>query len=187
MLDLLQVFSVLEKEGLPLAKTLSVESEEDLKKISFPYFMKVNIPGHKLSQGGVVKIPDIAEAKENFCELKKRFSGNKILIQESVAGEEMAIGLKEDRVFGKILMIGSGGSDIEKKKDIEFRAVPLNIKEIREAVMDLKNYRLIEKKDIDGFVNLALKVSRLDFKELDLNPVFVSEDRVVIADGRGRI
>lgn len=185
MLSLLKIFKKLEKKGLPLAKTIVVSSEKDLGKLEFPYFMKISIAGHKLSQGGVVKVSDINEAKEKFSKLKKRFAGEKIVIQEAVDGVEMVLGLKEDKVFGKVLMIGSGGSNIEEKGDVGFRAIPVSRDEILDVVKDLKDYNLIKNKDIKGFVNLALKVSKLDFKELDLNPVFIFQGKVVIVDARG--
>ncbi len=188
MLSLLEVFSRLRKKGFPLAKTLVVESEKDLDKIDFPYFMKVNISGHKLKSGCVRKINNVNEAKDYYSELKKKFK-EKIIIQELISGVQMVIGLKENRVFGKMLMIGFGGSSVEEKKDIAFRAVPVSREEIIEAVKNLDNYKLIKNMEegIDKFVDLAIQVSEMDFKELDLNPVFVLEDKVVVVDGRGRL
>jgi len=186
MKTLLECFKKLNK--LPLAKTITINSEKDLFKIPFPYYMKVSISGHKLEKKAVLKIESESSAKKEYLRLKKQFSNNPIVIQEQISGVEMIIGIKEDKTFEKLLLIGFGGSNAEVLKDVQFRSIPVNKEEILKAVSQLKLYPTLYKRKkyaVDKFVNLVYEISKMDFKELDLNPVILTEDNCVIVDARG--
>lgn len=188
MKTLLECFERMKK--LPLAKTIIVKSEKDLESIKFPYYMKASIGEHKLEKKAVLRIENIEEARINYNRLKKEFPRIPIIIQEQVIGTEMIIGLKEDKVFEKLLLIGFGGINAEVLRDVEFRALPVSKEEILEAVSNLKLYPSLfqrKKHAIDKFVDLAFEVSKLNFKELDLNPVILNEKEAVIVDARGSI
>jgi acetate---CoA ligase (ADP-forming) len=185
MKNLLQSFEKL--KNLPIAKTIKIKKEEELNKLSFPYYMKASISGHKLEEKAVLRCENIEEAKNNLSFLKKKFFNNDIVIQEQVIGTEMIIGLKQDSVFEKLLLIGFGGTNAEILKDIQFLATPVSKKDIQSAVERLKLYPTLylrKKHAIDKFIELAYKVSQLDIKELDLNPVILNEDKAVIVDAR---
>ena len=186
MRTLLECFEKLKK--LPIAKTIVINSVEDLTKISFPYYMKASLGEHKLEKQAVLKIETLEDAKSNYNRLKKLFPKIPIIIQEQVSGIEMIIGLKEDKVFGKLLLVGFGGTNAEVLKDVEFRALPVNKEEILNAVSSLKLYKELyqrKKYAIDKFVELAFEVSKTNFKELDLNPVILTEEKAIIVDARG--
>jgi len=186
MKTILECFEKLKK--LSVVKTIVIKSEDDLIKINFPYYMKVSLAEHKLEKKAVLRIENIEEAKKEYLRLKKQFPKTPILIQEQINGIEMILGLKEDNVFGKLLLIGFGGTNAEVLKDVQFRAVPINREEILNAVSQLKLYPVLyqrKKYAVDKFVELAHEVSKLNFKELDLNPVILTEDKSVIVDARG--
>jgi acetate---CoA ligase (ADP-forming) len=185
MLDLISSFKVL--KGFPVAKTKTVKSQKDLTGIKFPYFMKASISGHKLEKKAVARINNLDEAKKFFSHLEKNFRGSDVIIQEEIDGIEMVIGLKEDKVFGKLLLVGFGGSNIEILKDIAFRALPLSKEDIKSAVVGLRLYPSLYKRKkyaTSKFIDLAYKVSRLPVKEMDLNPVVLTEKNAVIVDAR---
>ena len=186
MKTLLECFEKMKK--LPLAKTIIIKSESDLTKIPFPYYMKASLGEHKLEKKAVLRIENINEANKQYQWLKKEFKKIPILIQESVIGTEMILGLKEDKVFGKLLLIGFGGTNAEVLKDVQFRAIPANRDEIGKALSQLKLYPTLFKRkqhNIENFIELAFEVSKLNFKELDLNPVILNEKDAVIVDARG--
>ncbi len=188
MKTILECFQIMKK--LPLAKTILVRSESDLEKLKFPYYMKASISEHKLEKKAVLRIENIEDAKKEYNRLKKQFKKTLILIQEQVIGTEMILGLKEDKVFWKLLLLGFGGTNAEVLKDVQFRAVPVSKDEIRKALEELKLYPTLFKRrahNIDKFVDLAYEVSKLRFKELDLNPVILNEKEAVIVDARGSI
>jgi hypothetical protein len=185
MKNLIESFEILKK--LPIARAKIIEKESDLEFIPFPYFMKVSIPEHKTEKKALIKCNNISESKTSFSCLRKKFPNEKIVIQEEIDGVEMIIGLKKDPVFDKILLIGFGGISVETLKDIQFRVIPVSKDEIKKALEGLKLYPSLFKRKkyaIDKFIDLAYIVSKLDLKELDLNPVILTEKSAIIVDAR---
>jgi len=187
MLSLLDSFENLEKAKLPIAKYQLVKNEHDLKKLQFPIWLKANVEGHKLELGAVVKANSFKEAEAVLKELRKKFPQEAIIAQEQVSGIEIILGLKEDKVFGKLLAIGFGGTFTEIVKDISFRALPVDKKEIEKQIKELKLYpALVSRKKyaVSKLISLADKLANSEFKEVDLNPVIVTEKDALIIDAR---
>ncbi len=188
MLTLLECFKLL--KNFPIAKTIEIKTESGFKKILFPYYMKASIAEHKLEKKAVSRIENEKQARLEYQRLKKQFPNTSIVIQEQEIGTEMIIGLKQDEVFGKLLMIGFGGTNAEVLKDIQFLSTPVNKQEIESSLKSLKLYSSLFKRKqhaVDKFVDLAHEVSKLDLKELDLNPVILDEKQAVIVDARADI
>lgn len=187
MLELKKSLELL--KDLPTAKYVLVKNESDLEKIDFPYFMKANISGHKTESGGVKKIINMKEAKENYKKIKKL---GEVIIQESVEGIEMIVGAKDEKVFGKTIMIGFGGIFAEISRDVSFRILPISRKDAESMLNDLKNKKIFNARgknyDVEKFITLIEKIGflaeKLDIKELDLNPVILTEKGVKIVDAR---
>jgi len=185
MLNLIDSFECLKK--LLVAKYIVIKSESDLGLMGFPYFLKVNISGHKVEKGAVKKCNNPEQAKENLQLLRKKFPTDAILVQESIDGIEMIIGVKQDKAFGKLLLLGFGGTNVEVMKDITFLTAPAEAKEIKKALQSLKLYPALvsrEKYAVDKFMKLAENVSRLNIKEADLNPVILNSTNAIIVDAR---
>ena len=182
MLDLKESFEFLKK--FPVVRYSLVKSEENLQR-DFPYFLKASISGHKTEEHAIFRCKNLQEARKNFQILKKKYK--EIIIQDEAEGIEMIIGLKKDDVFGKLLMIGFGGIFTEKIKDVSFRACPINKDEIEKMLQELKFYSILvsrKKYAIEKFISLAFEISKLNVKEMDLNPVFLNEKEAIIVDAR---
>lgn len=184
MLSLIDSFNMLKK--FPMVKYKTINSQSDLN-FQFPFWLKADISGHKTEEKAVLKCRNQKEAEENFQFLSKKFPKEKIIMQEQAEGIEMIIGLKKDRVFGKLLMIGFGGINAEVMKDVSFRALPVDKKEILKMIQELKLYpSLVSRKKyaLDKFIELVEKVSWLDVAEMDLNPIILNEKEAIIVDAR---
>ncbi len=187
MKSLVESFDIL--KGLPLVKTLIVNSVGDLEKVNFPYYMKINSGGHKLKMGGVVLCQDLKSSKKNYEIFKKKFKES-IIVQEEVRGVELIIGIKEDLVFGKMILVGLGGSFVEEKGDVSFRSLPVTQKDIHSMLSDLSLFESLEKKgfSMKKFVDLIKRVADLSEEkniiELDLNPVIFNKLGVFVVDSR---
>lgn len=184
MLDLIDSFKLL--KGIPLAKYKVVNSESGLN-LQFPFWMKASIPGHKTEKKAVLKCNNPKQAKSSLQILKRQFPNNKIIIQEQAEGIEMILGIKEDRVFGKLLLLGFGGTNAEILKDISFRALPAGRKEIEKMLKELRLYpTLITRKKyaLGKLIDLTEKISKLKIKEADFNPVILNEKEALIVDSR---
>jgi acyl-CoA synthetase (NDP forming) len=93
------------------------------------------------------------------------------------------------------MMFGLGGVLVEVLKDVAFRVVPLNERDARQMVHEIKGYPLLEgyrgqdPADIARLEQLLLKVSHFieqhpEVAELDLNPVFAYKDGALAVDAR---
>ncbi len=110
-------------------------------------------------------------------------------------GVEVIIGMTKDAQFGPVLMFGLGGILVEILKDVSFRIVPLEKKDAREMIRDIKGYPVLEgyrgqpPSDVAALENMIIKVSAFvektpEIKELDLNPVFAYNKGAVAVDAR---
>ncbi len=193
--DLMRVY------GIPTTQYQVVRSEKDLQKLSvrFPVALKVCSSKilHKTDVGGVrLNIRDGGELKEAFKEFRRKFPTEDLLVdQMEEKGVEMIVGLVQDPSFGLSIMCGVGGIFTELYKDVSFRVVPIDDYDAAQMVGELKGKKLLEgfrgmKAEKQLFLDLVLKVSKLGMElidhvdQMDLNPVFVYEDRICVVDAK---
>ena len=177
---------------LPMVRWKVVTKYADLSEFGFPCYLKADVVGHKSEMGAVVRCDNLEDAKKKLRKMHREFPKNKIVVQETMDGIEMIVGLKSDEVFGKLLVVGFGGIFVEVKKDVSFRALPVGRRDIVEMIKDLEGvevFRARDKKyDMEKFVTLIEKVvylgDKIDVKELDLNPVIVGETKSLVVDAR---
>lgn len=170
---------------LPINADIS-KFEKQIKKIGFPLWLKLNSWEHKLHLGGVEKCSYHEELIKKHNEMKKKFPDKKFVLQKDVKGIEIIAGIKKDKTFGNVLMLGSGGSFAELIKDIEFVILPCEKQEIENAIKELKVYSLLLEKNanLSKLVALLDKFSQISLEEADLNPIIVNENEAVIVDAR---
>jgi acyl-CoA synthetase (NDP forming) len=93
------------------------------------------------------------------------------------------------------VMFGLGGIMVEVMKDVSFRIVPLSGKDAEEMVAEVRGARVLKSfrggnpADVAAVHDLLLRVSELvtrhpGIEEMDLNPVIVYEEGLVVADSR---
>ena len=130
-----------------------------------------------------------------FNELKNlRLEKEGILVQKFVNGKYVLIGLKKDKTFGHVIVVGLGGIFAEVVKDVSFRVVPITKKDAVEMLKELKGYEVLtgyrgERVNINLVVDNLLKVSKLaeknkNISELDINPLIVNSHSARIVDAR---
>jgi acyl-CoA synthetase (NDP forming) len=202
--------AVTDAYGIPTPAEALAECADDAvafaDRIGFPVAMKIVSPEilHKTDAGGVViGVTSSAEVRSAFTTIvgnaKAYDPDARILgvqVQQMVpSGTEVLIGTVTDPTFGKIVAFGLGGVLVEVLKDVTFRLAPASTDDalsmldgIRAAEI-LRGVRGGAAVDRDALAGLIVKVSRLgaDFPEIaevDLNPVFASEDGVMAADVR---
>ncbi|MCK9520588.1 MAG: acetate--CoA ligase family protein, partial [Dehalococcoidia bacterium] len=92
-------------------------------------------------------------------------------------------------------MFGLGGIMVEVLKDVSFRLVPLEEKDARGMIQEIKGRPILEgvrgqdPADLAALQETILKVSKFveqhpEIQELDLNPVFAYPDGAVAVDAR---
>lgn len=110
-------------------------------------------------------------------------------------GVECIIGSNYDTTFGPTIMFGLGGIFVEVLKDVAFRVAPINAPEANRMLHEIKGYPLLEGVrgqkgvDISALADAVIRTSYMaselsDVAEIDLNPVFATEDGLDIVDAR---
>jgi acetyltransferase len=196
----------LQENGIPTPPFRVAETAEAAvraaRAIGYPVVMKVVSPEilHKTDVGGVVlDIRDDAGALAAFAALAASAAGKEFhgaIIYPLIRGaHEALVGLSNDPQFGPVVAFGLGGIYTELLKDVALRVAPVDrdralemIRETRAAGL-LMGARGQRPADLDALAALIARVSELPFvypeiAEVDLNPVFVSPDRVLVGDAR---
>ena len=181
----------LERLGIRFPRWTLLPRGEGEVALTYPLVVKVSSPAvlHKSDVGGVrVGIRDEAELKEALEEMRGRFPGENIIVEEMAPGRvEMIVGFKNHPDYGHIAMVGVGGFLAELYRDVVFRACPLTEKDVELAVEELRGrdllygYRGLEVDKEDFFRTVSI-LSRfaLELGErlegMDLNPMIVNKD-----------
>ncbi len=119
------------------------------------------------------------------------------MVQRMGSGLELIVGSLLDSQFGPVLMFGLGGIFAEAMKDTTFRLIPIERRDAKEMIIDLRGSRVLtnprqEHFDLAVIEDFLLRVSRLieehrEIQEMDLNPVFVSAAGIEICDARMKL
>jgi acetyltransferase len=108
---------------------------------------------------------------------------------------ELMAGLADDPVFGPTLVFGRGGTAVETIDDKALALPPLDLRLAREMIERtrvsrlLHGYRDVPAADIDALALVLVKLAQLaadiaEIRELDLNPIIVNAEGLVVVDAR---
>lgn len=191
----------LESNGFPVVERRVFsdghEAYDYAKKLSFPIVLK--IASNKLLHKSDVNAVRLNVYSEDFFKIfydlkNMKIEKDGVLVQKFVHGKYVLIGLKKDETFGHVIAAGLGGIFAEVIKDVSFRIVPVNKKDVIEMLRELKGFGILsgyrgEKVNINLIVKIILMVSRLAEKypeilELDINPLVVNSKSARIVDAR---
>jgi len=135
-----------------------------------------------------LNIKNQEELQQAQAQMKVNFPGENLIIQEMLSIKtELIMGIKQDSIFGPIVVYGLGGLYTEVFKMVNFLVPPLDLAEIKNSLLQSKIKFLFEETrgqkahNIDEMAQMLLGVSRLaqeisDIKELDINPVLIYND-----------
>ena len=203
-LDFMQSLDLLKLYKIPTVKSLlarsSAEAIEFAKEIGYPVVLKIasSMISHKTEVGGVkINVKNDIEVQEYFEQVSKNL-GDKldgIIIQPMIRGSEIILGVKKDENFGHLIMFGFGGIFTEITKDVSFRFAPIDKNEAMKMIKEIKlfpaldGYRNLPKINIDSIADVLVGLSDLvleneEIKELDINPLIVTEKECFAVDIR---
>jgi acyl-CoA synthetase (NDP forming) len=201
---------LLRETGVSIVETRLATSKKEAveigKELGFPVALKIASPDvvHKSDVGGVkLGLKTATQVMKAYDEILKVVGQQHpqavihgISVQKMARpGIEVIIGMSKDVQFGPVLMFGLGGVLVEILKDVSFRVVPLEGRDAREMIREIKGYPLLggyrgqEPADVSALEELILRVSRFveqspEIKELDLNPVFAYSKGAAVVDAR---
>ena len=186
----------LKKLGFNIVDGFYVEKKSDLKnaveKIGLPCVVKVfgDKVIHKKRLGGVaLGVKSYEEVLKIYDKFNEINDSEGVVIQKSILnrGDEFLVGLQKTPEFGHVVAFGVGGSNVEKLRKVDFRVCDFDKKEAMEFVNEFFENLNIKHKKI--LVKVLLKCCSLakkfpDIKELDINPLVISEGRAIVLDSR---
>jgi acyl-CoA synthetase (NDP forming) len=186
----------------------AAEAGAALEQLKAPVAIKVVSPDilHKSDAGGVkvgIGSPAEAAAAIKAMMASPAISASRIdgfLIEEMApAGQEMVIGGVRDPQFGPLVMVGLGGIFVEVLADVAFRICPIERRDAEDMLDELKGTAVLKgargRKPVsrEAIVEALLRIGGEggllmdhadDIKELDINPLIVSERGAVAVDAR---
>ncbi len=191
-----EVYELFKKHSLPVPTYKLYKNDPPTDWSLFPCYLKVAWEKllHKSDSGAVVRCETKEELLKAWEDLKKKFPQADFIVEQEVKGVEGFLGVLRDEQFGHVIAVGLGGIYVELIKDAVFIPVDADKKQISRQ---LKKTKL--SKFFDGFRGKFVREEALlefirklaefikknpQIKELDLNPLFLNEDKVIPADAR---
>ncbi len=197
--------------GIPTVETRVARSAEEAVELAddtgYPVVLKLDSETitHKTDVGGVrLNLKDADAVREAYEEMESSisesyspedFGGVTVQPMVDLDGYEIIIGSSLDPQFGPVLLFGSGGSLVEVYKDRALALPPLTTTLARRMVEQtrigeaLKGVRGRSSVDMAKLERLLVRFSQLVVeqpwvKELDINPLLASPDRLLALDAR---
>jgi acetyltransferase len=197
--------------GIPVVDTRVALTEEEAIKaaeeIGYPVVVKLHslTITHKTDIGGVMLNLHDATAVSRAFRLIQLFVSEKagadqfqgVTVQPMVKldGYELIVGSSLDSQFGPVMLFGTGGQLVEVFKDRALALPPLNSTLARRLMEQTRIFRALQgvrgrrPVDIAGLEELLVRFSQLIveqrwIKEIDINPLLASPERLLALDAR---
>ncbi len=185
--------------GFPRQSVVSTAADAARKanEIGFPVALKLIAADivHKTESGAVVlnlkSAEDVeAQGKQLLAKVPGR---SQLLVQEMVQGTEVLLGARTDPQYGPFLMVGLGGIFVEVLKDVAIRLLPVDERDAREMLGELRGYKILQgvrgqpPRDVDALVRAMVGLSdvfaahRNHLSDLEINPLMVRPQRGGVA------
>jgi acyl-CoA synthetase (NDP forming) len=172
-----------------------VAAAQAAERLGYPVVLKTANPAiaHKSEVHGVrLHLRNESEVKQSYDDIAARL-GSEVLVCQMIDGDmEWIIGMINDRDFGPAVMISPGGVMVELLDERVILMAPFDANLVAEKLLKLRATRLLtgyrgrDPLAFDALCETAANLSRLvidlqqDIKELDINPLLMS-DRAAIA------
>ncbi len=176
-------------------------------KMGYPIVLKLHslTISHKTDVGGVVlNLRDAAAVEKAFEGIKKsvtekvgaeHFQGVTVQPMAKLEGYEIILGSSLDTQFGPVLLFGTGGQLVEVFKDSSLALPPLNTTLALRMMAQTKIFKALKgvrgRKPVDllKLETLMVRFSELVveqpwIKEIDINPLLASPERLLALDAR---
>jgi acetyltransferase len=202
---------LLEYYGIPTTPTeVAATADEAVKwagQMGYPVVLKLYslTITHKTDVGGVIlNLANEDAVRGAFEQIRssvttkagaEHFQGVTVQPMAKLDGYEIILGASIDPQFGPVLLFGAGGQLVEVFKDKALALPPLNstlairMMEQTKIFKALKGVRGRDPVDIAGLCDLLVRFSELVvenpwIKEMDINPLLASPERLLALDAR---
>ncbi|MGA2233684.1 MAG: bifunctional acetate--CoA ligase family protein/GNAT family N-acetyltransferase, partial [Tepidisphaeraceae bacterium] len=212
LLDEFQAKNLMASYGIPIVKTVIATTVDEAVKAAeaggFPVAVKLysHTITHKTDVGGVkLRLSSGKEVAQAFHEIREsvdrikgpgHFQG--VTVQAMIDakdGYELIIGSSPDSQFGPVLLFGLGGQLVEVLKDRALGLPPLNATLARRMMEQTKIFKALKgvrgrkPVNIDQLAQILVRFGQLVIeqpwiKEIEINPLIATADRIIAADAR---
>jgi acetyltransferase len=197
--------------GIPTAATLASHSAEEAvaqaEELGYPVVVKLlsHTITHKTEVGGVkLNLSSAAAVRNAWSEIEssvrekagaEHFLGVTVQPFFRSEGYELILGSTTDAQFGPVLLFGTGGQLVEVFRDRALSLPPLNTTLARRFMEQTKIFQALQgirgrkAVDLGPLEQLLVRFSQLVveqrwIKEIDINPLLASPDRLTALDAR---
>jgi acetyltransferase len=197
--------------GIPTVLTLRADSVDEAvaraREIGYPVVLKLFSESitHKTDVGGVqLNLRDDDGVRRAFHEIEssvrekagaQHFLGVTVQPMVKLDGYEIIVGSTVDPQFGPVLLFGAGGQLVEVFKDRALALPPLNTTLARRFMEQTKIFEALrgvrgrKSVDMDALEEMLVRFSQLVveqpwIREIDINPLLVSAERMIALDAR---
>jgi acetyltransferase len=202
---------VLDAYRLPTVATQLVYDVESAisiaDEIGYPVVLKLNstMIMHKSDVGGVrLNLHDSGAVRAAYTEIETRVNAQNPDYFEGVSVQpmvdldqayEIILGASPDPQFGPVLLFGSGGTLVEVYEDRSLGLPPLNSTLAHRMMRRTRIFKALqgvrgrEPVDMDALESLMVQFSYLVveqpwIREVEINPLLVSADKMIVLDAR---
>ena len=202
---------VLAAYGIPTVPTEVAKDESEAVRIAdrmgYPVVLKLysETITHKTDVGGVqLNLRNANAVREAFSKIRssvqervgaEHFLGVTVQPMVKLDGYELIIGSSLDAQFGPVLLFGTGGQLVEVFKDRALGLPPLNTTLARRMMEQTKIHKALKgvrgrkSVDMNALEQLLVRFSELVveqpwIKEVDINPLLASPERLLALDAR---
>jgi acetyltransferase len=196
---------------IPTVETRIATSEQEAvraaSEIGFPVVLKLHSETitHKTDVGGVkINLADESAARQAYRDIQssvaekagaEHFLGVTVQPMIKVEGYELILGSSVDPQFGPVLLFGSGGQLVEVYRDRSLGLPPLNTTLARRMMEHTRIFTALQgvrgrsAVDLVALEKLLVRFSHLvveqrAVKEIDINPLLASPERLLALDAR---
>lgn len=183
--------AIAERLGYPVA----------LKIVSPALVHKSDVDGVRLGLGAAAAVAAACDELLRTVSSRQptaRIDGVSVQPMAPAGGTEVIVGVSMDPQFGPVIMCGLGGVLVEVLQDVAFRLIPLQRRDARQMLAELRGLPVLRGvrgrpgADLRAVEDLLLRVAHLievrpDIRELDLNPVLAYPNGVIAVDARALV
>jgi acetyltransferase len=197
--------------GIPTVQTVIASTEDEAVaragEIGYPVVLKVlsKTVTHKTDVGGVhLNLRDAGSVRNAYRAIQssvnekvgpEHFLGVTVQPMVKLDGYEIIVGSSVDPQFGPVLLFGAGGQLVEVFKDRSLALPPLNTTLARRMMEQTKVFQALlgvrgrKAIDLSALEDLLVRFGQLVveqpwIREIDINPLLVSPERLLALDAR---
>jgi len=205
------IYEICKAFEVPFVKEMLVKNINDIKKVwmsrqedkMVAKISSRNI-AHKTDCGWVVtRISTLKQAEnayknilKNVARVEPKAKINWVTFQDMLgSSKEVFIGMKRDKSFGDILIVGMWGIFVNVYEDVSMKFAPVNRKGIMSMLKSLKWYSILawarwwKSIDFHQLIDVIVKIQSIfhsfpQIKEIDINPVFSNDKWSILVDAK---